>query len=194
MPSLSSVALQERDVAADAVDAEPAEGLEDDPVAGRGDEVLHVEVGSFLDQGVDLLARAAEVEDGFAHLVGFGPVALEKAETQDRGLDPAVDLGFAEVRPEVVDGQRLRPHQKGQQGVGGGDLDDGAGERDLEIAAGRDLDGPAAEILDDDEEGADRGEHDEEQDDQDDVRGFFHGGSSVSGSPNYSRNTLDFNL
>ncbi len=78
-----------------------------------------------------------------------------------------------------MDGERSRPEEERDEGVGRGDLGDGPGQGDLEIAAGGNLDGPSAEILDEDEERARGGQDDEEQDDQKDGGGSFHGRSSL---------------
>ena len=51
--------LEKRNPAADAVDTQPAEGVEDDPIAGRCQVILLVEIGGLLDVGKNLFPRGA---------------------------------------------------------------------------------------------------------------------------------------
>jgi hypothetical protein len=172
---LSKAPLRKGDTP-EAVDAEPAERVQDDPVAGQ--PKFEVAIGGLFDDGDDLLPGSAEIEDDLAHLVGLAPVALEEAEAEENGLDPVVDLGLAHVRPEIVHGQRPGAEEERGQRVWRRDLRDRPGEADLEQAAAGDLDRAPADVLENEEEDAGRGQQQEEEDDQTDVSGFSHGGSS----------------
>ena len=85
--------FEEGDESAQAVDADPAEGVEDDPVAARRQVIFLIAFGEFLQVGDGLLSGAPEVEDGLADLGALGPIAFQKADLQKDPLDPPVDLG-----------------------------------------------------------------------------------------------------
>jgi hypothetical protein len=181
-PQLVQRALEERDVAADPVDAQPSQGVKDDLVAGRRDVILHVEIGRLLDEGVGFLARPPKFEDGVPQLRGLGPIAFDQVDPEEDGLDAPVSGRLPHIHPEVVDRDGLVPPKEDREDVAGGELLNGPRQANLQVGAGRDDHRCPGELGEDQEEDAGGGEQEEEEKDQQDVGSFFHAPSSLSGA------------
>ena len=165
--------LQEGNDSPRARDAEPAERVEDDPVAGRGQVILLVELGRLLDVGVDGLPRFPEVEDRVADLGALRPIPSEHAEAEENALDPSVAPRLLQVQPDVVDAQRAAGPQDRGPHVRGGIFLDRSRERDLEIR-GRGDRRRAPEFEEDEGHGGGQEEEREHEDEEKHGAAFSH--------------------
>ena len=170
--------FEERHLAADAGDAQPAQRMKDNPVAARGQIIFLAELRRFLDISHGFLAGGPESDQGLADLRALGPIAFERSQTDEHAGDPGIDGGHAQGHPDLV-----HRHRPGRSHEGGNDvrlrkLHERPGQSDLQVRGRRDI-GGRAELHEDERHNRGDDEHDEDQDENQDIAALFHG---ISGS------------